>query len=1072
MLGQGSWWDVFHDNEKIYKVLIFRQYDRENLQKMLLYRIPYVSHALRGSPFFSQLVDYFCSEEACVLIYPFEEWTPCTYFLEEEVIEFLVEVWRRKIIFRSIGFNNFIRVQGRIKYIDCDPLSAIPYNDNDFQNLVTRFFIYLKYQNEKDESYIHKLRRSAINNFHLIELEGLQHFMNKVFSRIIYLESTNKNIPHNKAGLLVSEPTIIESEGTYTFAYSDDLNMESLFWFFLRKGLYLEVIDTDQSRLDERLYFRPSLVTVRLRALKKPNPPVSLVIKACVQDAPFLYQCVSHIVRQLSSPYYFDDIILALDLKQKNFLREYNSDSTWNDLIRESNRLLQDRVIDRVVYPKTEDIERTNLKWWGLSTSTTHTEEGVPVTSQLYAFDQAKNEYILQLDCDVMIGRLDMNHDYLDDMIKEIERNENVLSVGFNIYKGKTHIFTPYYGYEAGGFVPEVRCCLLNRRRLEALLPIPNSASSSGFKLSWYRALEKYQREAGKCSIRGGDSRSFYIHPQNYRKKDPDVWLTILDRVENLAIPESQVNEWDLRGSYYDWCQPKRNEPMVIVSCFRNIPFARFLRYWLSLTSQTFSDWGLILIDDASDNGIHHYIKYLINDLKYKITFIRNRVRVGLMKNIYKSIHYFMQNPESIVCIIDPDDALIGRNVLMELYEHYMRYNYDVIIGRMYKTDELYAHYPYTPNFVNPRLTNGNVWQHLKSFKKYLFDSIKITDIKIKRSDRLSSISLRPHKDMIFPEYSSSYAYMIPIVEMSRAPFMMDHYTLFHEPTTSITPEIRAMRDYEITQIFSKPPRHPSEVEKGRKTFIPNLNRIEIDITYHCNLKCLNCNRSSTQAPAREEMSLNQIHQFIKESIELGKKWEIINILGGEPTLHENFLEIVQLILTEYIDKFSPNTILQITTNGYGEEVQTQLRQLPAHPALIIDYDSFKEDRIVEYFSPFNDAPIDKPDADKKEFYKGCWVTAYCGIGLNAYGYYPCGVAGGIDRVMQFRKGIPSLKEAEQKLRELLSLFCQYCGNFDAYDINRGDFIPRAEKDSLSRPIISKTWQKAYAEYNRKKRKQ
>ena len=250
---------------------------------------------------------------------------------------------------------------------------------------------------------------------------------------------------------------------------------------------------------------------------------------------------------------------------------------------------------------------------------------------------------------------------------------------------------------------------------------------------------------------------------------------------------------------------------------------------------------------------------------------------------------------------------------------------------------------------------------------------------------------------------------------------------------------------------------------------MPNLSQIEIDITYECNLKCINCNRSSTQAPTKEGMTLEQIQRFVQESIELNKKWKLINLLGGEPTIHKDFSEIVRLILEEYIIEYSPETILQITSNGFGELVQTRLAQLPVHENLIIDYASFKDERKVPYFSPFNDAPVDKENSQENEYYKGCWVTSYCGIGLNQLGYYPCGVAGGIDRVFKFNLGVPSLKNVDESIAKYLDTFCRYCGNFTDYEKNAGNFIPRNEKAALTKPVISEIWKQAYKQYNGKK---
>ena len=42
--------------------------------------------------------------------------------------------------------------------------------------------------------------------------------------------------------------------------------------------------------------------------------------------------------------------------------------------------------------------------------------------------------------------------------------------------------------------------------------------------------------------------------------------------------------------------------------------------------------------------------------------------------------------------------------------------------------------------------------------------------------------------------------------------------------------------------------------------------RVELDITWACNLRCFNCNRSCEQAPTGESMTLDQIRRFVDES--------------------------------------------------------------------------------------------------------------------------------------------------------------------------------------------------------------
>ncbi|MBU1147432.1 MAG: radical SAM protein, partial [Candidatus Omnitrophica bacterium] len=88
---------------------------------------------------------------------------------------------------------------------------------------------------------------------------------------------------------------------------------------------------------------------------------------------------------------------------------------------------------------------------------------------------------------------------------------------------------------------------------------------------------------------------------------------------------------------------------------------------------------------------------------------------------------------------------------------------------------------------------------------------------------------------------------------------------------------------------------------------------IQIDVTYVCNLKCNNCVRSCKQAPTSQRMTVEQIKKFIKESIDNNIKWEKMRLMGGEPTLHPDILEIVQLLI-DYRKIYCPNSIIEIVT--------------------------------------------------------------------------------------------------------------------------------------------------------------
>jgi len=44
-------------------------------------------------------------------------------------------------------------------------------------------------------------------------------------------------------------------------------------------------------------------------------------------------------------------------------------------------------------------------------------------------------------------------------------------------------------------------------------------------------------------------------------------------------------------------------------------------------------------------------------------------------------------------------------------------------------------------------------------------------------------------------------------------------------------------------------------------------------------------------------MSVEQIQKFINESVDNNVKWERIRVMGGEPTLHPDIFEILNLLL-------------------------------------------------------------------------------------------------------------------------------------------------------------------------------
>ena len=71
---------------------------------------------------------------------------------------------------------------------------------------------------------------------------------------------------------------------------------------------------------------------------------------------------------------------------------------------------------------------------------------------------------------------------------------------------------------------------------------------------------------------------------------------------------------------------------------------------------------------------------------------------------------------------------------------------------------------------------------------------------------------------------------------------------------------------------------------------------MELNVTLQCNLACPNCNRlCHIYRDRTEHMSIDQIKRFIGQARD-GGGINKLKVLGGEPLLHPQFVEIYNLL--------------------------------------------------------------------------------------------------------------------------------------------------------------------------------
>ncbi len=274
--------------------------------------------------------------------------------------------------------------------------------------------------------------------------------------------------------------------------------------------------------------------------------------------------------------------------------------------------------------------------------------------------------------------------------------------------------------------------------------------------------MEDAQRTYGLATVRGGDDRSFYVHPQNETKRVTNLEIE-RDLIAQGLYPAHQAEKWDLFFES-DWQYPKRPEKLVFLLKGRDTPLAKLIRCLESLKHQHDQDFGVIMIDDASAPAHSWLLNHYLKSLRPRTTLVRRRVRQGYIPNFILASDLCIY-PDTLIAVLDQDDALMNRHVVSALKQAKAD-GADLINGLMYRPNKP-MHIYYT-DYVNPRSKGGgNTWTHLRAFTKELFDRVPIDEYRID-GEWISDVS--------------DYATMLPMAEIAKKPIQLtDRYFLWHE---------------------------------------------------------------------------------------------------------------------------------------------------------------------------------------------------------------------------------------------------------------------------------------------------
>lgn len=181
---------------------------------------------------------------------------------------------------------------------------------------------------------------------------------------------------------------------------------------------------------------------------------------------------------------------------------------------------------------------------------------------------------------------------------------------------------------------------------------------------------------------------------------------------------------------------------------------------------------------------------------------------------------------------------------------------------------------------------------------------------------------------------------------------------------------------------------------------------IEINLTDHCNLKCANCDHASNLLP-EHFISVEQVLQDLDNMADILHAGEI-KLLGGEPLLHPNIIEIAKIVKESMI----ADEICIFTNGTLIDKVSEELWQyidgiyISIYPGIKYKFDEKFLKNIsnrhhmwiqIHPISSFNKTLLNKENTDKelvKFIYNRCTKTHFwsCHAIQEGY-YYKCSVS-------------------------------------------------------------------------------
>jgi hypothetical protein len=244
------------------------------------------------------------------------------------------------------------------------------------------------------------------------------------------------------------------------------------------------------------------------------------------------------------------------------------------------------------------------------------------------------------------------------------------------------------------------------------------------------------------------------------------------------------------------------------------------------------------------------------------------------------------------------------------------------------------------------------------------------------------------------------------------------------------------------------------------------FKHVEIQINTACDLACFSCDRMS-DVVTDANMTLDQVKLFVAESIDLDWDWERIRILGGEPTLHPRFKDMIGWLVgyREWLKiKHGKGVFLQVLTNGWGQK-SAELRPWVEEQGVSFHAERKQEGVDPPWFLNTRVVPLDR-DPEVGEL-PPCLMFGIrsCGIGLTRWGFFLDGAGATVARVAGLDVGVMRLQDVTwQAMLDQARVLCRVCGHWNPIDATEQTRLN--DLVSVSGKVTGKFWTEQLAAFH------